>query len=217
MSDPIKTIQVGDLTVKIYPDENPENPREDEGNLTEMVCFHRRYNLGDKDHGFNGDKDHGFNQKDFTTWDGLQKGIIKKHNPFIILPLWMLDHSGLTISTTDEFFRQMYMGMDHGRIGWVFISRQKALEAFSAQSVTKKYLEKNLKTLQDVLQAEVKVYNQYLRGDVYSYDIEDKNGYVIGSSNGYFGLDYCEEISTEEAQGYIPTNNTANMFENSSK
>lgn len=36
-------------TIKIYHDEDAESPR-DWDNLGEMVCFHRRYNLGDCNH-----------------------------------------------------------------------------------------------------------------------------------------------------------------------
>lgn len=44
----IETLTIGDLTVNIYPDENVFNPREDFEHVGQMVCWHSRYNLGDK-------------------------------------------------------------------------------------------------------------------------------------------------------------------------
>lgn len=42
----IETFEVGNLTVQIHQDQDPESPREWD-NLGTMVCWHRRYNLGD--------------------------------------------------------------------------------------------------------------------------------------------------------------------------
>jgi hypothetical protein len=35
-------------TLFVVDDNDPENPREDRDNFGKMICFHRRYNLGDK-------------------------------------------------------------------------------------------------------------------------------------------------------------------------
>ena len=51
--------------LRIIQDENPYNPREDD-NLTKMVCFHNRYDLGDK---------HNYNKDDYSSWDELKKTI----------------------------------------------------------------------------------------------------------------------------------------------
>ena len=64
---------------------NP-NPREDD-NLGEMVCFHRRYDLGDKTE---------FERPfDFQVYTENNKNDI-----CCILSLYLYDHSGITISTT---------------------------------------------------------------------------------------------------------------------
>lgn len=47
MSDVIKEFGVGPYTVKIRHDLDTESPRRDRDNLGHMVCFHRRYRLGD--------------------------------------------------------------------------------------------------------------------------------------------------------------------------
>ena len=79
-------------TVEIHFDESPMNPRTDFDNATTMICFHKKYSLGDK---------HDYNSSDFNSWDELETRIVHDHKPTIILPLYMLDHSGITISTTD--------------------------------------------------------------------------------------------------------------------
>jgi hypothetical protein len=49
MQDPIETIGFEHgVVAKIYVDDDPENPREHYDHLGKMVCFHRRYDLGDK-------------------------------------------------------------------------------------------------------------------------------------------------------------------------
>ncbi len=45
---PIKEVEHKGCTIKIYPDPDPESPRE-WSNVTRMVLLHRRYNLSDKD------------------------------------------------------------------------------------------------------------------------------------------------------------------------
>jgi hypothetical protein len=39
--------KVGDLTVRLTPDEDAENPRTDFDHFGRMLCSHRRYSLGD--------------------------------------------------------------------------------------------------------------------------------------------------------------------------
>jgi hypothetical protein len=169
------------FTVEIEADECPESPREWD-NLSEMVCFHTRYNLGDKNHGYN--------SKDFSGWEELQNMIEKDHRPVVILPLYMMDHSGLTISTNPERFRAFdQQGWDWGQIGFVFVSREKALEECGGKIITPKICE----LAEKVLLGEVETYAQYLRGDVYSYSIKDADGEVVDSCSGFYGLEYVKE------------------------
>ena len=47
MHEPIETIACANgNTIKVFVDEDPQSPREWD-NAGTMVCFHRRYNLGD--------------------------------------------------------------------------------------------------------------------------------------------------------------------------
>jgi hypothetical protein len=81
-----------------------------------MICFHRGYDLGDK---------HNYNADDYNSWGEIEKAIIKEENPAVILPLYMYDHSGISISTSPFGCR-----WDSGQIGFVLVSKKQALEEF---------------------------------------------------------------------------------------
>ena len=61
--------------------------------------------------------------------------------------------------------------------------------------------------VEKVLRGEVKVYDQYLQGDVYGYVIEDADGEEIDSSWGYYGDDIIdvivEEVGFTEKDGAV--------------
>ena len=68
--------------VKVYQDESPYSPREDD-NLGTMICFHKRYDLGDK---------HNYKSSDYSSWNEQRKEL-QKEKPCVILPLYLYDHS----------------------------------------------------------------------------------------------------------------------------
>lgn len=104
--EPVKEYTMGDEVLKIFVDEHAENPREWE-NLAVMVCWHRRYNLGDKHY--------------FKDPDDFKKKVKEKDN--IILPLYLYDHSGITISTS-PFGCQW----DSGQVGFIYCSKKRFLK-----------------------------------------------------------------------------------------
>jgi hypothetical protein len=110
----------------------------------------------------------------------MEKAIIKNETPAIILPLYLYDHSGITISTTP-----FSCGWDSGQIGFVFISKDKVKNEYGVKRVTKKEIEKATK----VLLAEVETYDLYLRGEVYGYTLINENGDIEDSCFGFIGSD----------------------------
>jgi hypothetical protein len=187
----IETINHNGFTIRIEPDENPEDPREWD-NLGTMVCGHRRYNLGDEQ--IDG---HVFRHIECNTWADVLKVIQMDENPAVVLPIYMLDHSGLRFSTGDllglDPFRHFYYGMDSGQVGFIFISREKVKEEFGWKRLTPKRIEK----LAGYLKAEVETYDQYHSGDVYGYIIEDSDGNEVDSCWGFYGQRYCIEAAKE--------------------
>ena len=183
----IKANQINGYNVEIHQDENPEDPREWD-NLGMMVCFHKRYNLGDK---------HNYRSQNFNGWSELKKQIIKDHNPVAIIPLYLYDHSGITINTTG-FSNIDSARWDWGQIGFAFIPRDEFLKEFEKKRVTKTLKEK----ANEILLSEVQTYNQYLTGEVYGYVIKDiETEEVKESCWGFFGLEYVEKEATSIANG----------------
>ena len=80
----METIKYKGYTINIIQDEEARNPREDfEESYSKMICFHNRYDLGDK---------HSYTKEELTT--------MIKSGDYIYLPLYLYDHSGITMNTT---------------------------------------------------------------------------------------------------------------------
>lgn len=189
--DIAETKTIGKYRIDIELDIEPQDPREDD-NLGTMVCFHGGYDLGDKEHGYD--------QRDTSSWDELKEVIRTKENATIILPLFLYDHSGITMNTTG-----FSCPWDSGQVGFIFISREKMIKEYGVQ-IDDELIERVTKYLVN----EVKTYDQYLTGDVYGYCITelDDNGEdveQVDSCWGYYGSECC----MDEAQSVVN-----NMIEN---
>lgn len=169
----------GNYIVRTYIDESPDNPRSWD-NFGKMICFHKRYDLGDK---------HDYKSNDYSGWSELKEQIEQDNNVGIILPLYLYDHSGITISTS-PFGCQW----DSGQVGWIFCIKEEMENSFIELSGQDK--EERCEVL---LKGEVETYDQYLRGDIYGYrvfKIETCNlGCVheeeVESCWGFYGEDEC--------------------------
>ena len=158
--------------LKVVHDSSPESPREWD-NLGTMICFHNRYDLGDK---------HNYSSDDYSGWEEMKQALIKEENPAVILPLYMYDPSGISISTSPFSCR-----WDSRQIGFILVSKKKALEEFGGKIVTKKLKER----LEKILEGEVETYTQYVEGEVYGFVIEDEYGEHVDSCYGFFGSDFA--------------------------
>lgn len=168
----VKEVKRNRKTLKIFIDENCISPRTWD-NLTKMVCFHNRYLLGDKKIDYA--------RNDFNSWDELKAKIIEKENPLVIKPLYMYDHSGITIAT--ESFGCQW---DSGQIGWVYITK-KTIDACGTHIKNDETFAQYKKRLEEYLENEVKTYDQYLRGEVYLFQLTDENDEEIDSCGGFYG------------------------------
>ena len=158
--------------LKVLHDSSADSPRNWD-NLGKMICFHRGYDLGDK---------HNYNADDYNSWGEMEKAIIKEENPAVILPLYLYDHSGISISTSPFSCR-----WDSGQIGFVLVSKKKALEEYGGKIVTAKLKER----IEKQLEGEVETYDQYVRGEMYGFEIVDENDDIIDSCYGFFGTDFA--------------------------
>jgi hypothetical protein len=105
-------------TIQIAQDQSPSSPREDD-NLGTMICFHGRYNLGDS-HKLSIDE-----AKRLETSESV-----------IALPMYMYDHSGITINTTG-----FSCPFDSGKIGFIYVTKEKIRQEYSWKKLTKKRIE----------------------------------------------------------------------------
>jgi hypothetical protein len=93
----------------------------------------------------------------------------------VIMPLYLYDHSGITMSTSD--FNDRW---DSGQVGFIYVSHEKIADNFG--SVTPENLEKTKK----LLKGEVQDYDCHLRGERYGFRLYDR-GEEIDSCWGFLG------------------------------
>jgi len=159
-----KEVRHAGKSVKVLYDEDPINPRKDWDNVTVMVHWHRRYELGDK-------------RIESCGKDELIAKCQEEGDPILaILPLYLLDHSGLSVSTGS--FSCMF---DSGHVGWVYINKSKAEEMMGMTA-----------NWEEVIKGDVKTYDDYLTGQVFGYVVEGRDGNILESVWGFVGdLEYC--------------------------
>lgn len=160
--------------LKIYQDDSPESPRE-WNNLGIMICAHKRYTLGDKQ---------AENLSRYDSWKEWCKHEVEVGSCGLLLPLFMMDHSGLTIQTKP--FGGDYGYFDSGQIGYIYVTKEQLRKEYSVKRITTTILEKAKR----VLLGEVETYNQYLNGDIYSFILESPDGNIEDSCSGFYGSDY---------------------------
>jgi len=198
--------------LRIYADRHPSSPREWD-NLCTMVCKHNRYTLGDKEFAAsqaNNWREHvaeyflenystGVDEEDFEV--AVEKVYEWINDNVIIKPLYLYDHSGQTISTSPFSCR-----WDSGQVGFIYCTLEQAEKNFTVvDGMVKEWYGKNegqMIPLKDVvercMEGEVETYDQYLRGDVYGFLVEEWNPEVgcgwetVDSCGGFYGSDMKE-------------------------
>ena len=168
---PLEVVEYKGYRIEIYLDEDPPNPRTEWDNFGHFVCFHGRYCLGDK--------------HDMSLEDAEE---LEKSKDVISLPLYLYDHSGLTIRTYP-----FSCPWDSGKIGFVYVTKEEVRKEYSCKLVTKKIKEKVI----NLLRSEVEEYDNYLTGEVYGYRIVDDNEEERDSCWGFFGNEWREMILSD--------------------
>ena len=162
-------------------DNDPQNPREWD-DYTTMVCAHNRYSLGDEPaRGIERHRDWELYLKE-NILDGVEEDDV------IWLPLYLYDHSGITMSTT-PFSSQW----DSGQVGWIYAHKDALMDIPDVYEDNHFNDDKAYEVLKNV----VKTYDQYLRGDVYSYTLEKKEVCVCCNHTRYTPIHSCGGIFAE--------------------
>lgn len=190
MNEPVIIREYRHYTINVHHDLTPESPREWD-NLGTMVCFHGRYNLGDKTN---------LDEDSFTSWDDLEKHLKENEGAAFTLPLYLYDHSGIQIKvgSWDGLLPQGHAYFDSGQVGFIYVSRETLLKEYGGKRITKTLLKK----AKNILEGEVETYNDYLTGNVYGYNVTFK-GDDIDSCWGYYGSDHEESGLYEAAKDVV--------------
>ncbi|WP_133621433.1 hypothetical protein [Hydromonas duriensis] len=197
---------------KTYPivvqqDDWPESPRE-WSNLGTMSCLHRRYKLGDEqlpisdyceamtDHlsvlAYERFIKSEFSSKyldsdnDELNRAGLDRAQAWVEQNMIVLPLYLMDHSGLSMRTSP-----FGCSWDSGQVGFIFCTKDKARQELGVKRLTARHIER----IELMLKNEVELYSNYLNGSVYCYHSDE----LDVSSGGFFGYDHDESGLVESA------------------
>ena len=185
-------------TVRIIGDQNPENPREFMAEQATMVCRHPRYHLGDEEspglinsmHGILEDLDEDLDE---DIDEAEVYAIFYATDKLIALPLYLYDHSGITMNTTG-----FSCGWDSGQVGFIWVSQKQAQDQWPTTDGETEYdWQERVKRY---LEGDVSVYDQYLRGDVYGFVVEDEDGEELDSCWGFYGSD----IATNGILAHLP-------------
>ena len=178
-----ETIEYKGHTIEIKYDECGESPREMYDNICIFHIAHRRYSFGDD------------NYNDYESIKEAEKEALR--NKDMVLPLYMYDHGGITISLTP-----FSCPWDSGQVGFVQIPRYTMIREFTGDG-GKNFSPRLKRRALEIAKNEVKELDSYLRGEVYGYVIdEDEDG---DSCWGYIGdIKYC----IEEAKAVV--NNIVN-------
>lgn len=170
--EPIETIDYRGYKIHLHIDDYPMNPR-DWDNMGKMYCWYRDYNLGDK-----------HKEEIETVQDWIER------NEVIALPLFLYDHSGITMNTTGFSCR-----WDSGQVGYIVADEKALIANYGTTQLT----EKQIEDVRQALKAEVEKYDQYIRGEVYGYIVESESDDHEESCWGY----YRKVDAIADAQSWI--------------
>ncbi len=173
------------VEVKIVADRDAESPRTWD-NLGVMVCAHRRYDLGDKS-GLQQAVD--FVESIYSERELERMGFDRSHVPSVhaaiescgkavLLPLFLYDHSGITMKTTPFSCR-----WDSGQVGFIFVSYETLRSEYGYARITPKRVQK----AKEHLRGEVETYDQFLTGDVWGFEVVEDGS--EDSCWGFYGGD----------------------------
>ncbi len=216
----IETVEHKGFKIEVHSDFDPSNPRKEWDEASHMVCWHRRYDLGDEMPKDSPDEW----MRSFLDGikAGYREGERKRHNKpclddldrtqllllflghGIIMPLFLYDHSGITISTRSFNGRAQHAGWDSGQVGWVYMTNEEIIKEWGGYRTDRGHhlpTPEAIEKAEACIKAEVQVYDDYLTGSVYGYIIVDPDGEHGDSCWGFYGtsgknemIDECKSI-----------------------
>ena len=155
-----KTLENGN-TINVYQDEYSESPREWTRFGEIAYKGNGRYVLGDT----------------AVSQETLQE--LAEDSNILSIPVYAYIH-GETRLTASESGNPYHCPWDSGRCGLIWVTLDKVVTEFGNRSKT------NVRKAKDLLIQEVKTFNQWLNGGVYSYVVTDPEGNTVDSLSGIY-------------------------------
>lgn len=191
---PYETHTKNGYTIHVVYDETPDdfaNPRQGDGNLgVFLACNHLRYTLGDASRADEIDEYHqaeaAFRHfaerrllRAFPRWAKIFLGATA------VLPVYLHDHSILSVRAGRDFSDSPYGRWDSGLLGFIF-DTPRTREGFDVRA-----------DVAEALKDEVDLYNLFLTGQVFGYEILDVNGDHVDSCYGFLGAETARDAGLE--------------------
>jgi hypothetical protein len=190
-----KIFEGGGYKILILPDEDPMSPSEWMDEIGSLVCWHRRYSIGDQ-HGFENPKI--FLMEMIAEWAGdveiesfdIEELVAKFEEHAVLVPVYMYDHSGVRLSTSP-----FGCPWDSGQVGWAYMPEVEAREVGWAGDDWRE-------RAAEALEERVKLWDCYLSGEVYGYQIirDDAEKEVVDGCWGFYGAGDVKEEARRALQ-----------------
>lgn len=177
-NETVETVEYKGHEIKIYQDLDPENPCKGFDMLSQFVCWHRNYQLG---------HEHNFDQpSDVEAY--------AKETDSILLPIYMYEHSGITVKTTP-----FSCPWDSGQVGYILLDKEKIMAEYGRKRWSKSLKNKVI----EIAVAELSTYDDYVTSNVYGFNIDFPNDEDFSSCWGFYGYDHEASGLLERAKNDI--------------
>lgn len=220
-------------------DQEDANPRSHDGNMGVMFCDYRGYTLGDSDapdprghfvtcQKCDGDGEYLVEAEHVLVDDervlcepcegvgeievSIVEYLVREHGAKVVLPLFVYEHSGITMScganlvTSEDNLRSTgrfvgdAAGWDTSTVGVIFDSKASHAERGDKDDLT-------VEQITEVLQSEVAYYAAYLEGNVFGYEVVqvelDEDGDPVDDGEVLDGCWGFLELNVHKDDAYV--------------
>ena len=168
--------KIDDKYAAVGIDEYPcmDSPRVECDNLGTFITWMNMYESPDRNEYDTIEEFYEYN--DISESTCLIPGLAK----MVIMPVYCMVHSEVRYST-----KSFGCPWDSGFAGFIYVSYEDVKREYGCKYVTKRIIQK----VRDVLQSEVKAYDQWVNDPSYEIVIYDKDSEVVDSLSGFYEIE----------------------------
>ncbi len=187
---PLESHVINGWTVEIYPDEDATSPRDDDSPGCRLIMSHRQYTFPN---------DAGVDLDLFGSWQEVARHVEATENALVVVPVYMIDHSGVAFRAGQDFGGQDFGGWDSGQVGIAYVTPQIWVDT---QGRAWTGSDADREQAHWLIVGDVETYGQYVNGEVYGYTVTDPiDGEQVSARRGFFGYDDAESEAKATAEG----------------